>query len=261
MARTYAASAGRRRTARGRMTFSYWGRFVIAPERVRLRPDRDGVVLAGCLGHDSSCPVHSPFYLPEGFYLQPCLMRPGEHNQGFRVENPGHTGREPRQFGQLTGLLRKVPACTLNHPRRESSSSTWPTARTFATPPETDSIASTSTPPKPITDQPNALLTRPEADITWAATIDEPTDTAKLALREALTCWFRQPSRVRRRRRRETRHPGAPRTSEVPTVPGDRGTVFGLMCPEFRSATVADGYVGADGDPTDGQRRRRCRRS
>ena len=67
------------------------GRFVLAPERVRLRPDRDAVAFAGCLDHGrcSSFPLHSPFSLPEGFCLQPCLMRPGEHNQGFRVENPG----------------------------------------------------------------------------------------------------------------------------------------------------------------------------
>ncbi len=36
----------------------------------------------------------------------------------------------------------------------------------------------------------DALLIRPDAHIAWAATIDEPTDTAALALREALSCWF-----------------------------------------------------------------------
>ena len=36
----------------------------------------------------------------------------------------------------------------------------------------------------------DALLIRPDAHIAWAATIDEPTDTAVLALREALTGWF-----------------------------------------------------------------------
>jgi 2-polyprenyl-6-methoxyphenol hydroxylase-like FAD-dependent oxidoreductase len=39
----------------------------------------------------------------------------------------------------------------------------------------------------------DALLIRPDAHIAWAATIDEPTDTAALALREALSRWFGTP--------------------------------------------------------------------
>ena len=39
----------------------------------------------------------------------------------------------------------------------------------------------------------DALLIRPDAHIAWAATIDEPTDTATLALREALCGWFGTP--------------------------------------------------------------------
>jgi hypothetical protein len=39
----------------------------------------------------------------------------------------------------------------------------------------------------------DALLIRPDAHIAWAATIDEPADTAALALREALSCWFGTP--------------------------------------------------------------------
>ncbi len=36
----------------------------------------------------------------------------------------------------------------------------------------------------------DALLIRPDAHVAWAATIDEPADTAALALREALSDWF-----------------------------------------------------------------------
>ncbi len=36
----------------------------------------------------------------------------------------------------------------------------------------------------------DALLIRPDAHIAWAATADEPTDTAAVALREALSGWF-----------------------------------------------------------------------
>jgi hypothetical protein len=36
-------------------------------------------------------------------------------------------------------------------------------------------------------------LIRPDAHIAWAATIDEPADTAALALREALSGWFGTP--------------------------------------------------------------------
>jgi hypothetical protein len=36
----------------------------------------------------------------------------------------------------------------------------------------------------------DALLIRPDAHIAWAATIDEPTDTAARGLREALAGWF-----------------------------------------------------------------------
>jgi hypothetical protein len=36
----------------------------------------------------------------------------------------------------------------------------------------------------------DALLIRPDAHIAWAAAIDEPTDTAVLALRDALSGWF-----------------------------------------------------------------------
>jgi hypothetical protein len=39
----------------------------------------------------------------------------------------------------------------------------------------------------------DALLIRPDAHVAWAATIDEPTDTAALALREALSGWFGTP--------------------------------------------------------------------
>jgi len=39
----------------------------------------------------------------------------------------------------------------------------------------------------------DALLIRPDAHIAWAATIDEPADTAALALREALSGWFGAP--------------------------------------------------------------------
>jgi 2-polyprenyl-6-methoxyphenol hydroxylase-like FAD-dependent oxidoreductase len=39
----------------------------------------------------------------------------------------------------------------------------------------------------------DALLIRPDAHIAWAATIDEPTDTAALALRDALSGWFGTP--------------------------------------------------------------------
>jgi hypothetical protein len=36
----------------------------------------------------------------------------------------------------------------------------------------------------------DALLIRPDAHIAWAATVDEPTDTAAPTLREALSGWF-----------------------------------------------------------------------
>jgi 2-polyprenyl-6-methoxyphenol hydroxylase-like FAD-dependent oxidoreductase len=39
----------------------------------------------------------------------------------------------------------------------------------------------------------DALLIRPDAHIAWAATIGEPAETAALALREALSCWFGKP--------------------------------------------------------------------
>jgi hypothetical protein len=39
----------------------------------------------------------------------------------------------------------------------------------------------------------DALLIRPDAHIAWAASIDEPTDTAVPALREALSGWFGTP--------------------------------------------------------------------
>ena len=37
------------------------------------------------------------------------------------------------------------------------------------------------------------VLIRPDAHIAWAATIDEPVDTAALTLREALSGWFGTP--------------------------------------------------------------------
>ena len=39
----------------------------------------------------------------------------------------------------------------------------------------------------------DAILIRPDAHIAWAATIDEPTDSAVLTLREALARWFGTP--------------------------------------------------------------------
>ncbi|HMC37157.1 MAG TPA: FAD-dependent monooxygenase, partial [Actinomycetota bacterium] len=42
----------------------------------------------------------------------------------------------------------------------------------------------------------DALLIRPDAHIAWAATIDEPNDTAAVALREALSGWFGAPLKM-----------------------------------------------------------------
>jgi hypothetical protein len=42
----------------------------------------------------------------------------------------------------------------------------------------------------------DALLIRPDAHIAWAATIDEPTDTAVLTLRQALSDWFGTPPKT-----------------------------------------------------------------
>jgi hypothetical protein len=39
----------------------------------------------------------------------------------------------------------------------------------------------------------DALLIRPDAHIAWAATSDDPTETAVLALRNALSGWFGTP--------------------------------------------------------------------
>jgi len=39
----------------------------------------------------------------------------------------------------------------------------------------------------------DVLLIRPDAHIAWAATLDEPDDTAAPALREALSGWFGTP--------------------------------------------------------------------
>jgi hypothetical protein len=50
-----------------------------------------------------------------------------------------------------------------------------------------------ATPPNTDHRPADALLIRPDAHIAWVATIDEPTDTAALALREALSCWFGTP--------------------------------------------------------------------
>ncbi|HET6504052.1 MAG TPA: hypothetical protein VFG87_25165 [Amycolatopsis sp.] len=47
----------------------------------------------------------------------------------------------------------------------------------------------------------DALLIRPDAHIAWAATTNEPADTAVPALREALCCWF-----------------GTPRTTAAPRI-------------------------------------------
>jgi hypothetical protein len=58
----------------------------------------------------------------------------------------------------------------------------------LARPPATGSIASTSTPPT--SRRPSDPPRRP---IAWAATIDEHTDTAALALREALSGQFGTP--------------------------------------------------------------------
>jgi hypothetical protein len=40
---------------------------------------------------------------------------------------------------------------------------------------------------------PDTLLIRQDAHIAWAETIDQPADTAPLAPREALSCWFGTP--------------------------------------------------------------------
>ena len=42
----------------------------------------------------------------------------------------------------------------------------------------------------------DALLIRPDAHIAWATTVDEPTDTAVPALRQALSGWFGTPDPI-----------------------------------------------------------------
>lgn len=61
----------------------------IGPEKVRLRPDQDGLA-DGCLDHKA--PVHCPLCRPQSSYSPTCLVGPGERNQGFHVENPGYLG-------------------------------------------------------------------------------------------------------------------------------------------------------------------------
>ena len=77
-------------------------------------------------------------------------------------------------------------SCTPHGP----SSSTSPTAQTCARSPadwrHRVDIHTAKTDDRPA----DALLIRPDAHIAWAATVDEPTDTAALALREALSGWF-----------------------------------------------------------------------
>jgi hypothetical protein len=75
--------------------------------------------------------------------------------------------------------------------RGSLSSSISPTAQTSARPPGTGSIDihTARTDRRPA----HALLIRPDAHIAWAATTGAPADTAAIALREALSCWFGTP--------------------------------------------------------------------
>jgi hypothetical protein len=66
------------------------GLFVMGPEAVRLRPDQEGLVFDGCLGH--KVPVQYPLCRPKSFCLPTCHVGPGDRNQGFHVENPGYLG-------------------------------------------------------------------------------------------------------------------------------------------------------------------------
>ena len=98
-------------------------------------------------------------------------MRPGEHNQGFRVENPGHTWVEAeairaadQAFAQSSCLHPQPPAPSvmlldladrpdLRDPARDSQ--------------QRIDIRTTETDHRPA----NALLTRPDAHITWGARV------------------------------------------------------------------------------------------
>ncbi|WET82491.1 hypothetical protein P3102_15400 [Amycolatopsis sp. QT-25] len=60
----------------------------------------------------------------------------------------------------------------------------------------------------------DALPILPDAHVAWTAGIDESTDTAVLALRQALTAWFGTPSDTRP----ETAPGGVPRTQEAETA-------------------------------------------
>ena len=89
---------------------------------------------------------------------------------------------------------RPQPPLPSSRTPSDPCSSTSPTAQTSARRRETGGIASTSTRPSTDDRPADALLIRPDAYIAWAATIDEPTDTAAVALREALSYWFGEPA-------------------------------------------------------------------
>jgi len=89
------------------------------------------------LDHARSCPVHSPFSLPEGVLPPTMIDAPWGTQPGISCGKPWSHSAEA---GAICAKFLLVPATThgMSHPPR-----TWPTVPTSARPPEPDSTLPT----------------------------------------------------------------------------------------------------------------------
>jgi 2-polyprenyl-6-methoxyphenol hydroxylase-like FAD-dependent oxidoreductase len=95
----------------------------------------------------------------------------------FAPDLPLHTDEGTTSVAELMHTARPVFLDLADRPELRQIARDWESRIDVRT-------AGTDHPPA------DALLIRPDAHIAWAATIDEPTDTAAPALREALFGWF-----------------------------------------------------------------------
>ena len=111
------------------------------------------------------------------------LRRPTDHHAltgTFAPDLALHTDQGATSVAQLLHAARPVFLDLADRPDLREAARDWQ--------PRID-IHTAETDHRPA----DALLIRPDAYIAWAATIDEPTDTAPAALREALRDWFGTP--------------------------------------------------------------------
>jgi hypothetical protein len=143
-------------------------------------PKRFGKSSGSCSSMSSHCAAWEPFIA--GTDIRYRTPGPNQHalTGAFAPDLTLHTDQGTTSVAELMHTARPILLDLADRPDLRETARDWQ---------HRIDIHTADTDNRPA----DALLIRPDAHIAWAATIDGPADTAALALREALSCWFGTP--------------------------------------------------------------------